>query len=104
MAYKRKADCTYEFWKRNPGDRVWHVREMFEGEQTLGTRLISFDRKKIYNLWWDYPYNMTPEEVEIFDEEDSYWADFFKERKDPATDDEVAESKWYKALKKRQED
>lgn len=35
---------------------------------------------KIYNLFKDYPYNLTSEEKEIFDKENPYWADFFKDR------------------------
>ena len=42
---------------------------------------LSFDRKKIYNLFEDYPYNMTEEEVEIFDSENPFWRDFFSDRK-----------------------
>ena len=37
--------------------------------------------KKIYNLFADYPHNMTAEEVKIFDNENPYWAAFFKDRK-----------------------
>lgn len=41
---------------------------------------FSFDRKKIYNLFKDYPYNMTEEEIEIFKKEEPYWANFFSAR------------------------
>lgn len=37
--------------------------------------------KKIYNLFANYPHNMTAEEVKIFDKENPYWAAFFKDRK-----------------------
>ena len=37
-------------------------------------------RKKIYNLFRDYPHNMTEEEVRIFDRENPYWRDFFSDR------------------------
>ena len=39
---------------------------------------VSFDKKKIYNLFADYPHNLTAEEKEIFDKENPYWCDFFK--------------------------
>ncbi|WP_419991705.1 DUF7675 family protein [Streptococcus mitis] len=48
---------------------------------SIGEHLLSFDRKKIYNLFEDYPYNMTEEEVEIFDSENPFWRDFFSDRK-----------------------
>jgi len=43
--------------------------------------LFSFDKKKIYNLFLDYPHNMTEEEVRIFDSENPFWRDFFSDRK-----------------------
>jgi len=36
--------------------------------------------KKIYNLFEDYPQNMSDEEVEIFNKENSYWREFFEDR------------------------
>ncbi len=47
----------------------------------IGEWLFSFDKKKIYNMFRDYPHNMTMEEVEIFDKENPYWKDFFSDRK-----------------------
>ena len=47
-----------------------------------GLWLFSFDREKIYNLFEDYPDKLTAEEVEIFDREQPYWADFFRDRKE----------------------
>lgn len=42
--------------------------------------MFSFDKVKIFNLFEDYPHNLTPEEKEIFDKENPYWKEFFKER------------------------
>lgn len=42
--------------------------------------LVSFYGKKIYNLYGDYPDNMTPEEVEILDMEKPGLVEFFKKR------------------------
>ena len=42
--------------------------------------MFSFDKIKIFNLFEDYPYNSTSEEKEIFDMENPYWKEFFKER------------------------
>lgn len=70
----------YYFHKDNPANKVWDVTEA--DKWVTGPMLISFDKKKIYNLWTDYPDNMTKEEVEIFDEENPFWADFFSWRKE----------------------
>ena len=45
-----------------------------------GAREFTFDGKKIYNLFRDYPYNLTKEEKELFDKENPYWTEFFKDR------------------------
>lgn len=68
---------TYEFYKENPNDKIWWV----EVTDQVGVRQFSFDKKKIYNLFADYPHNMTAEEVEIFDKGNPFWANFFKWRK-----------------------
>lgn len=49
-------------------------------DDTIGERLFSFDLKKVYNLFADYPWALTKEEKEIFDKENPYWCDFFKDR------------------------
>ena len=66
----------YEFYKEKKGDKVWWVINIEE----KGKFEFSFDKKKIYNLFSDYPYRLTPEERAIFDSENPYWADFFKGR------------------------
>lgn len=58
--------------------KIWHTSKM----DVIGQVNISFDRKKIYNLFEDYPYNMTEEEIEIFEKEEPYWAAFFTWRKE----------------------
>lgn len=67
----------YEFYKKNPEDKIWWV----EVTDQVGYCPFSFDKKKIYSLFADYPHNMTAEEVEIFDKENPFWANFFKWRK-----------------------
>lgn len=62
--------------KRNA--KIWHTSKIDE----IGEVNISFDRKKIYNLFEDYPYNMTQEEIKIFEKEEPYWAEFFAWRKE----------------------
>lgn len=45
-----------------------------------GERLFTFDGETIFNLFRDYPYKLTPEQKEVFDQENPYWRDFFKDR------------------------
>lgn len=66
-----------DFYKENKESKVWWIDRL----DSLGERLFSFDRKKIYNLFADYPHNLTNEEVEIFDKENPYWKKFFADRK-----------------------
>ena len=70
-------DSHYEFYKKNENDTIWWVDNL----DSVGENLISFDKKKIYNLFKDYPYNFSEEEKELFDKENPYWADYFKDRK-----------------------
>lgn len=62
--------------EENRNNKIWWTTKI----DNIGELNISFDRKKIYNLFKDYPYNMTKEEVEIFKKEEPYWANFFSWR------------------------
>lgn len=64
----------YDFYKENDTDRIWWVYTV----DTIGLYLFSFDRKKIYNLFSDYPHKLSAEEKRIFDEENPYWKAFFR--------------------------
>lgn len=66
----------YIFYKEHKNDTIYWVDHVGE----IGELLISFDKKKIYNLFTDYPWKFTPKEKEIFDKENPYWADFFNWR------------------------
>ena len=66
------------WYKNEDGDKIWWLDNR---EDAVGEFIFSFDKKKQYNLFADYPHNMTKEEVRIFDEENPYWADFFSDRK-----------------------
>lgn len=67
-----------KYFKNKPSDKIWWVNNIGE---TVGEFLFTFDKEKIYNMFRDYPDAMTPEEVEIFDRENPFWADFFSDRK-----------------------
>lgn len=64
----------YDFYKENDTDRIWWVNTV----DNIGLYLFSFDRKKIYNLFSDYPHKLSAEEKRIFDEENPYWKAFFR--------------------------
>ena len=51
-----------------------------ENPDTVGEMMFTFDGEKIFNLFRDYPHELTEEQKRIFDEENPYWADFFKDR------------------------
>ena len=66
-----------EFFKQNEHDTIWWIDN---SDITIGEWLFSFDKKTIFNLFEDYPHKLTKEEKAIFDKENPYWADFFKDR------------------------
>jgi len=71
-----------KFRKKKESDIIWWVRD----PEQVGKHEFSFDKIKIYNLFRDYPYKLSPDEIAIFDRENPYWADFFKDRKQTIDD------------------
>ena len=65
-----------DYYKNNPTDQIWWIDNL----DRVGDYYFSFDKKVIYDLLTDYPYKLTPEQKEIFDKENPYWADFYKYR------------------------
>ena len=63
-----------DFYKNKETDTIWWVESL----DTVGEFLFSFDKKKIFNLFADYPQNLTKEQKELFDKENPNWRDFFK--------------------------
>lgn len=64
------------WYKNNDSDNIWWK----DTPGIVGEWLFSFDKKKIYNLFADYPHNLTVEEKEIFDAENPEWKEFFRGR------------------------
>lgn len=64
------------FYKENNADQIWWVDNMGR----VGLHHFSFDKKKIYNLFTDYPYAMTKEEIAVFNRENPFWSEFFQNR------------------------
>ena len=52
-----------------------------DNPEKIGEMNFTFDGKKIFNLFRDYPYKLTQEQKALFDKENPFWADFFKDRK-----------------------
>lgn len=65
----------YEFYKENDTDKVWWVRT-----PKIGLFLFSFDKKKVYNLYQDYPHALSKDEKAVFDAENPYWVEYFSDR------------------------
>ncbi|MEG0614271.1 MAG: hypothetical protein RR540_00835 [Oscillospiraceae bacterium] len=64
------------WYKNNSLDKIWWK----ETPDTVGEWLFSFDKEKIFNIFADYPHNLTTEQKEIFDKENPYWKNFFDDR------------------------
>lgn len=67
-------ESSKEFYKNKPNDQIWWVDNAFD---VTGKFEFTFDKKKIFNLFQDYPQNLTAEQKSIFDKENPFWVDFF---------------------------
>lgn len=63
------------FYKKQKNDNIWWVHN-----NKIGILEFSFDKVKVFNLFHDYPYELTDEQKTIFDKENPYWAEFFADR------------------------
>ena len=63
------------WYKEKETDKIWWLDN---GKEIEGVFVFSFDKNKQYNLFADYPEKLKPEEKDIFDRENPYWAEFFK--------------------------
>lgn len=66
-----------KWYKENPGDKIWWLDN---SDEVKGEWVFSFDKKTRFNLFQDYPHKLSPEQKEIFDKENPYWADYFEGR------------------------
>lgn len=64
------------FYKNDDNDKIWWV----DNPDEIGVWEFSFDKKTVFNMFQDYPKALTPEQKTIFDKENPFWADFFKDR------------------------
>ena len=65
------------WYKENPDDKIWWLDN---SDEITGEWIFSFDKKKRFNMFADYPKKLTKEQREIFDKENPYWASFFIDR------------------------
>ncbi|RLK64053.1 hypothetical protein D3H64_00540 [Atopobacter sp. AH10] len=65
-----------KWYKKDPSDKIWWL----DNPEVIGEWVFSFDKKKKFNMFRDYPYKLTLEQKEIFDKENPFWKDFFKDR------------------------
>lgn len=65
-----------DFYKNNSTDVIWWV----DDTEHVGRFLFSFDKKHVFNLFRDYPEKLTKEQLEVFNRENPYWVEFFKDR------------------------
>ena len=74
-----EMDWDGMFYRNKPTDKVWWLEELDEeGYPLIGPISFSIDKKKVYNIFQDYPQNLSAEEKAIFDEENPYWVKFFE--------------------------
>ena len=66
------------FFKKKDSDKIWWTRNP---EMLVSVR-FTFDKKKLYDPFKDYPYNLTEEEIKIFDEENPEMAEYYSYRKE----------------------
>lgn len=66
-----------KWYKENPDDKIWWLDN---SDEIIGEWIFSFDKKKRFNMFADYPHKLSKEEKEIFDKENPYWAAFFIDR------------------------
>lgn len=63
-------------YKNQSDDKIWWK----DNSETYGVIEFTFDKVKFFNLFRDYPHNLTKEQRRIFDSENPYWVKFFSDR------------------------
>lgn len=64
------------WYKNKPTDKIWWL----DNSDKVGEWIFSFDKVHTFNMFADYPHNLTKEQKEIFDKENPYWKEFFSDR------------------------
>ena len=64
-----------KWYKNKETDLIW-----WKETDKIGVWEFSFDKNKVFNMFRDYPHELSDYEKDIFDRENPYWKDFFNER------------------------
>lgn len=97
QCYDKNNNIYIEWYKENQSDQIWwgtvyygiSVDDIKSGRVSnsdlndamgWGDYVFSFDKKKVYWLFRDYPWALSHHEKELFDKENPYWKDFFRAR------------------------
>lgn len=70
-------DGKFAIIKNNESDTIFWIDDI----DHVGQFWFTFDKVTVFNLFEDYPHNLTPDQKAIFDKENPYWKNFFKDRK-----------------------
>lgn len=65
-----------KFYKKEKTNKIWWV----DNSDKEGVWEFSFDKKKVFNMFSDYPNKLTREQREVFNKENPFWKDFFRDR------------------------
>ena len=74
MASSKKP--TGYWYKNKESDTIWWYEQL----ESDGEFIFSFDKKKRYNFFQDYPMHLTAEQKEIFDRENAEFVAMFPGR------------------------
>ena len=74
--YEQMKKSGFVWVKNYPTDKISWKRN---NEENLVFRFDNQPDTEFY-LFSDYPWKLTPEQKEVFDRENPFWADFFSDR------------------------
>ena len=66
-----------KWYKNDPTDKIWRIEN---ADEKVGEWIFTFDKETTFNMFADYPHKLNAGQKAIFDKENPFWADFFKDR------------------------
>lgn len=63
------------WYKNEETDLIW-----WKYTDQIGEWIFSFDKKKEFNMYEDYPTKLSMEQRKLFDKENPHWAEYFRDR------------------------